>query len=574
MRMMKDLRNIAYGQQLPCEGYSDQPYVVQTDDGCWLCVMTTGPGREGDARQHIVATSSEDQGRTWSPMRDIEPLGPPEASWAMPLKIPSGRVYVFYTYNKDNVEKLPGWEGPGRHRVDTLGYLAYKYSDDHGQTWSQERFYVPMRKMRIDRENGTEGKVLFFWGVGKPIIHDGTVYLGAAKVGDFNTVGFMAESEGIFLKSDNILEESDPGKIRWETLPHGDVGLRAPLGPIADEANLVALSDGSLYATYRTIEGHNCHAYSRDGGSTWEDQQYASYFPGGPLFKHPRAANFVRKFSNGKFILWFHNHGARWYQDRNPAWLCGGVERDGYIHWSQPEICLYDKDPDTRISYPDFVEKDGRYFVTETQKSVARCHEMDAALLEGMWSQLDPTATPLQPVTPHLHISPCEPGTSIDVGRLPSLGADGGFALEFWLKMRGLGMEGTLCSTLDQDGRGITVKTTVTGTLQLTLTDGEVTLDAATDPGRLQGGSWHHVVMNVDGAAGIVSFMVDGILCDGADVWQRGWYRIPRDLLDVNGSQQLTIGSCKGELGQLQIHRRYLRNYEAIANYRLGFAPS
>ena len=36
---------------------------------------------------------------------------------------------------------------------------------------------------------------------------------------------------------------------------------------------------------------------------------YAVYTPGGRRIKHPRAANFVRKFSNGKFLYWFHNHG-------------------------------------------------------------------------------------------------------------------------------------------------------------------------------------------------------------------------------------------------------------------------
>ena len=66
------------------------------------------------------------------------------------------------------------------------------------------------------------------------------------------------------------------------------------------------------------------------------------------------------------------------YEDRNPVWLVGGVEGDSpkgkVIRWSQPEIGLYDDDPYIRMSYPDLVEDRGKYFLTETQKDVARVH--------------------------------------------------------------------------------------------------------------------------------------------------------------------------------------------------------
>lgn len=88
-----DSRDIKTGRPIPDEGYCDQPYVVITDDGRWLCVMTTGKGIEGEPGQHIVATRSIDQGRTWSGLVPIEPADGPEASWAMPLKTPGGRVY-------------------------------------------------------------------------------------------------------------------------------------------------------------------------------------------------------------------------------------------------------------------------------------------------------------------------------------------------------------------------------------------------------------------------------------------------------------------------------------------------
>src|SRR5262249_22933271 len=61
-----DPRDIRTGRPIPDEGYCDQPYVVLTDDGHWLCVMTTGRGVEGQPGQHVVAVRSADHGRTWS----------------------------------------------------------------------------------------------------------------------------------------------------------------------------------------------------------------------------------------------------------------------------------------------------------------------------------------------------------------------------------------------------------------------------------------------------------------------------------------------------------------------------
>jgi len=380
--------DIKAGWEIPSEGYCDQPYVVKLPDGTWLCTMTTCRGEEGTGGQHIVATRSRDRGRTWSPLVDIEPANGPEASWVMPFLTPRGRVYAFYTYNAQNLREVIG----GGRRVDTLGEYALKYSDDGGLTWSNRRWYIPVREAAFDRENPYHGRVRFFWGVGKPIAHAGAMYLGFSKVKRFGEA-FIAESESWFLKSDNIISETDPGKLHWETLPEGDTGLRSPDGPIAEEVNLTALSDGSLFCTYRTVAGHSCHAYSRDGGRTWTGPEFMTYRPGGPLVDHPRAANFVRKLTEGpyagRYIYWFHNNAGRGYDGRNPVFLLGGVEHDTpsgmMIHWGNPVAILRADDPAVRISYPDFVWDGGHLCVTETQKTIARVHEIPDALLKSLW---------------------------------------------------------------------------------------------------------------------------------------------------------------------------------------------
>ena len=99
---MLDKRLISEGWEIPTERYSDQPYAVITDDGAWLVTITTGAGIEGAGGQHIIATRSLDRGRTWSPPIAVEPPDGPEASYAVPLKVASGRIYLFYNHNSDD----------------------------------------------------------------------------------------------------------------------------------------------------------------------------------------------------------------------------------------------------------------------------------------------------------------------------------------------------------------------------------------------------------------------------------------------------------------------------------------
>ena len=570
MSLPDDPRNIVHGFEIPSEGYCDQPYMVKTDDRAWLCVLTTGRGNEGDSGQHVVSTRSMDYGRTWSDLVDIEAPGPPESSWVMPVKVPGGRVYAIYVHNTDDLREVLSDSGP-IGRVDSLGHYMLKYSDDHGRSWSEERYEIPVRMTQIDRENPYRGEVRFFWGVGKPMIHGGKVYFGFAKVGRFGH-GFMATSEGYFLCSENMLTEEDPAKIRWELLPDGEVGLKAPKGPVADEHNLVALSDGSLYCTYRTIDGHNCHAYSRDRGHTWDGPQYATYTPDGRRIKHPRAANFVRKLGNGKYILWVHNHGGTWYFDRNPAWICGGVEKEGYIHWSQPEIVLYAGDPKTRISYPDFIEEEGRYFITETQKTVARVHEVDAALLGGLWNQSELRTVAEEGLT--LNMSAEGEGclrSIMEMPRLPDLSQGGGFATDFWIQFDDLSAGQIVLDAREEDSKGVLLTTTDLGTLQIRLNDGRTESAWDCDRGILKSGVWHHIAVSVDGGPKIITFLVDGVLCDGGEVRQFGWGRFSRDLGDINAAEYIRIApTLNGRLAVLRIYDRYLRTSEVVGNFHAG----
>ena len=558
-----DLRNIRTGLVIPDEGYCDQPYVVVTKDGNWLCTLTTGKGREGDRGQHVVAGISSDKGRTWSKLIDIEPADGPEASWVMPLVTPGGRAYVFYDYNGDRIDTLGKRKGI---RADMLGWYVYKYSDDYGRTWSEQRYRLPVRQTEYDRINDWKGEVQILWGVGKPIIADGSVYFGWSKIGKH----VVDLSEGWFFRSDNLLTERDPAKIEWVMLPDGDAGLRAPKGPIAEEQNLVSLSNGTLYVMYRTVDGHPCHAYSTDGGHSWTPTAYATYTPGGRLIKHPRACPRLWKTSNGKFLFWFHNHSGKDFTGRNPAWIAGGVERNGHIHWSQPEILLYDDDVDVRISYPDLIEQDGRYWITETQKSIARVHEVDPVLLGGLWNQ-GQARTVARKGLVLAHQGGRAIPSGIDMPRLPDLRHRGGFTIELWLEFTDLSAGQVILDTRDGAGKGVALTTTAEGSIRIDLGDGKNNANWASDPGLIEAGRPHHVVAIVDGGPKIISFVVDGVLCDGGDGRQYGWGRFSGELGDVNGARSLRVGpSFKGKLQTVRVYDRYLRASEAVSNWNAG----
>jgi len=595
-----DPRHISNGWNIPSEGYADQPYIVKTDDGAWLCVITTGTGVEGAKGQHVVSMRSTDQGRTWEKPVDVEPIDGPEASYAVLLKVPGGRIYCFYNHNTDKVTEVKREDKGVYKRVDSLGHYVFKYSDDHGRTWSEKRYDIPMREFECDRNNTYGGKLKFFWNVGRPLILNDAAICVIHKVGAMGA-GFFAQSEGAFLKSKNILTERDPAKITFETLPDGDIGLRTPQGGgrVAEEQNIVSLSDGSLYCVYRTIDGWPTCSYSRNGGHTWTTPVYASYTPGGRLIKHPRAANFAWKCSNGKFLYWFHNHGGRFvgelgangkggrspYDDRNPAWLCAGIERDTpqgkVIHWSQPEILLYDDDPFIRMSYPDLVEDNGRFFVTETQKHVGRTHEISENLLNGLFKQWDnktittnglvlniPAAMPI----PQQIQMPKLPEFSQRDNSRPDHGGKNmctGFSIDITLQLDSLTPGQIILDSRNETDKGIVLSTTDTSTIKLTMHDGRSESSWDCDKGTIHPGKRHHLTAIVDGGPKIITFIIDGRLCDGGDERQFGWGRFSPHLRTPNGSPTLRIApSMKGSVKSLRVYNRALRTSEAVGNFQ------
>lgn len=533
---VEDMRDIARGISIYEHGYCDQPYVVVTENGDWVCVFTTSAEREGATSQYIVCSVSTDQGNTWSDPVPIESPDGPEASWAMPLLTRFGRIYVFYVYNGEDIRTLPD----GRSmRADTHGWYCYRYSDDSGHTWS-ERCRLPMRVTAADRRNDFGGEVQMFWGIGKPVTHGDTAWFAFSKLSAY----FLVDSEGWFYRSDNVLTERAADKVAWELLPEGDHGLRHPdFGSVQEEHNLVPLDNGDLYCVYRTTLGYVAESYSRDGGRTWSVPELMRYADGRPI-KNPRACPRLWRCKNGNYLFWFHNHSGKDFKDRNPAWLAGGVERSGRILWSQPEIVLYGEDLsyDTgRFSYPDLIEEDGKYWITTTQKTRATIQPVDGALLEGLWAQLTPG--PSAPATPEPVAAITAPDSrSLTDGDAKTLElpegismTGGGFTLECVLDGP---LDGDfLLNGLAENGDGIAV----TAAGMLLLQEGNHRIEAPLAGVTLAEELPVHLVIVVDGTAKIISAILNGRLLDGGETAQYGWHRLTSEVSTIQTSRSLQI---------------------------------
>ena len=154
--------------------------------------------------------------------------------------------------------------------------------------------------------------------------------------------------------------------------------------------------------------------------------------------KNPRACPRIWKCNNGKYLFWYHNHGGWNFNDRNPAWISGGIEKDGKIIWSQPEILFYEEDPSVRMSYPDLIEAEGRYWITETNKEHGRCHPVPASFMETLWSQFELAAIEKEELIYDLSGKNLDAGKSVRVSGLPALNMPGGITIDLQVEIQDL----------------------------------------------------------------------------------------------------------------------------------------
>jgi hypothetical protein len=451
--------------------------------------------------------------------------------------------------------------------VDTLGHLAFRYSDDGGSSWSRGRYRVPIRRTRVDRENAfarlPEGdlrrETQLFWSVAKPVVKDGSVFLSLTKVGHFP--GHPTHSEGWVLRSPNLLTEGDARKISWELLPESqDVGIRNPAFDTefkiqAEHVTAPMHAEGSLYMVYRNMKGVVAESISQDGGKTWSEPVPAR-FSDGRVIKNPRANAKVWKLKNGRYLLWFHNHGKisnLGFDGRDVAWLSAGREKQGVIRWSEPEVVLYDNQIARRFSYPDLIEQDGRVWLTETNKSIARVHEVPKSFLRALLSQ-------------HTSQRRTKNGLvwSSDGIRVKQP-AGSGLTFDLTLDLTSMKPGQVLFDSRNGRRAGAVLTTSEGGSIRFDLTDksgGHVTWSS--DVGMIGPGR-HQVAVVVDFPAKLITFVVDGRLNDGGDDRPIGWHRYS----DLDTATLVSLEDCQlsSRVVEAHVYSRALMTSELVGNH-------
>ena len=221
------------------------------------------------------------------------------------------------------------------------------------------------------------------------------------------------------------------------------------------------------------------------------------------------------------------------------------------------------------MSYPDFIEQDGRLRITTTDKEDARIFEIDPTLLAGLWDQQQRRSVPVEGLAFDVNDATILRDGSLELGALPSL-LHGGFTIDLAFRLDRVQPGQVLLECRSGSGRGWTVTTGEDQTLQIELRDGRHPSEHwSTDTGLLSAGRRHQVTWIIDGGPNLILPVVDGVLCDGGEA-ARGWGRFSRRLTDVtdHDSTLSMAPQLEGRIEHLRIYRRPLRVTEAIGIHR------
>lgn len=560
-----DYRRVENGSIISTNKYVDQPYIVKLANGSWLCAYTTSNTWEGGIGETISISISKDKGLTWTYTTDLEPTSGPSAFYSLPFVTSYGRVYVFYGYNTDNT--MPA-SNPIM-RTDAVGNMVYKYSDDNGITWSA-RQVINIPISQADLTNDWQGKYQEWWSICKPIVgSDNQMYFAFTKLQKY----LYWNGEGWFVNCPNINTEMDATKLVWNFRPGNNQGLRQfDMGPIQEEHNIVQLSNGSFACLFRTHYGYMGISYSADSCKTWSTPRILT-FNNGLTAYNPRACARIFKFSNGKYALWFENNSINPDNalHRDPAWISGGTEVNGRINWSMPEVLLYSRDTTLGFSYPDIIEDGGRYYLAETQKTIARIHNISSHLLNSLWTQgtikthstsklmADIPSAKLNdvPAQPYSYTNSTVSSFSLNFNLTLSSYSkrtDGETLLAFTSR--------TTADTL------IKIRNLASKTLSIEIYHGgKLLTNYYLDNTLIKLNTPLFISVSLDPSDGILTSMVNGVLCNGIAGRACGFAIVPPsfDFSDISGN--VFAKQFSGTVNQLQVYDRAFTTADMLSEY-------
>ena len=610
------------------DGYTDQPYCVYNTfktPSEWSCVITGQLAvGEGVAGEHVMSVVSIDDGETWEGPFDVEvgvPDGVPNAYGNIVYAPKLDRLYTVYNLNLYNVTSS------GRN--DELGFFFMKYSEDGGRSWSADRYLVPYPSTWVDRQNNFNGTTRIMWTVDHVKIRDGTVYFAFTKIGNY----VQNPPEEVFvMSSDNLLSEPDANYVSWRMFPEGDHGITAPdiydvNKTVNEEGHVFPLtaSEG-FYTLARTDKGYLATSSTSDptGRTGWSPTTLAQYWdnsltaaadapvfkplndvtdpvdqkvylagiksPRGPftpkmLIPHEDHPEYGDAGVDSRYLMLFYNNRA---EMRNPYFLSAGVESNGAILWSQPEVAIYDRETHDGTSaggYPDIMQMDdGALRITSAQKGLptpctVRIISVSEEMVGGLLNQ-------------HLNDALPEGGSEINDGdALPDLPEMANITedKQGWnvmLKITNFAAAAAGDVLLESEGfvddfsvPGLKIDVATPADdaeasspkIRVSFADGahvffSQSIDGSCAAMLADDGEDHFFAINADAGPMLVTWMVDGVLCDGGGVDGSGYKWIDPLMGGVEGGAALSLNSEYVLKGML--FTRSLTTSEMVGAYR------
>ena len=322
--------------------YNDHFHVLWDEARRMYYAFWTQGSWEGAGDHHIVFSRSADRGRTWTaPLTlagsEIRAARRFDASWQQSMLSRSGRLYVLW-----NQKIRRGWPNE---------ILCGVFSDDGGRTWSAPDIASAPRS--------SNSKAVTFpfpfinWQRPLRLLKDGR-YLSPSSRDDA-TVEFW--------RFDNIDENPGIGSLKislaiadGKTLGVADIAEEVRYTPeegkpTLEEASVVKLPDGRLFALMRSTTGHPVWSVSADDGANWTAPKFLRDRDGGRAYLHPRSPCPIYDWKgpesgSGRYFAFIHgtfdfeNSKSAW-QTRGPVYLISGTfdpDAEQPIRFSAPKL--------------------------------------------------------------------------------------------------------------------------------------------------------------------------------------------------------------------------------------------
>lgn len=228
--------------------------------------------KEAEKDMHIAFSKSTDLKAGWTkPIvlggSERRSAPRPTACWQQPLLSAKGRLYCLWN------QQL------GTNRCH-FGVMRGRYSDDAGEHWSEPADAVwPTNVLRNAKMTASQPPNWCIWQRPLRLGPGGSYFAGVTH--HSSCVGFIS-----YTNVDENPEIADLGFKFYHATP--GTYLTAPKGlrsRCCEEAGVVKLPDGRLFAMLRSRGGYPLWTQSRDGGCTWAAPQLLKK-PNGEKFLH------------------------------------------------------------------------------------------------------------------------------------------------------------------------------------------------------------------------------------------------------------------------------------------------